>query len=450
MAEDPTLGKPLAEAGGFDDAAKHNAEIAAKLAAQDISGQSMAPVEDVSAGDALDALAKQHDEHAADIVEKKDELPVRSAEELASDETAKKLADAEAEAKAAAQKRADEFFKDSPSLPPGASHKSSESFAAIKIKAAQEISARESELEKLRADKAKLEQQLQNQAPPEALKELEDHRAWRAKLDVESDPKFKEYDKSIASTREFIYAQLKRSPAITDEVIAEIKKHGGPENVQMERIFKAVNDPALQRTVEAKIADIEQAKYNKNVAIDAAKANISEYVAERSKVATQNLTAHNDATAKHLEEMTKTLTWYNDKLIDSKADAATRKEAEAHNAFVAETKKQVAVALTDDSPQMRAIMIAATAQLIYLQRVHEGSEGKIKTLEKSIADITAKYDKLRGGSTTRLRESVELAGGKTITAKPGDEFKKSAGESLDDIAKQVMEERARASAAGTR
>jgi hypothetical protein len=436
---------------GFSDVEKHNAEVAAKLAAQDITGRTMAPTETADASDALDKLAKQAEEGD----KKKDEAPPpesegKTPEELEKEKADKEAADREAAEKEAHRKRADEIFKDTPGLPPGASPKAGESFSAVKIRAAQEIAAREAELEKLKKENAELLEKTKNAVPPETLKELEDHRQWRAKLDVEADPKFKAFDKTVAETHEFIYAQLKKSPVITDEVIDAIKKHGGPENIQLDKIFAAVKDPVMQRLIEAKIADIEQAKFNKAQAIEAAKKNIGEYVTEREKAAVENATRHNTITEKHFNELTGTLEWYKEKPIDPKAKKEDQEAAQAHNKMVTETRANLAAALKDDSPEMRAIMLTGMAQLIYLQKVHDGSLKEIEGLKKSLADITAKYDKLRQGSTTRLRESLEIPGNKATTPAPKDQFNTPAGDALDNLRKQVTEERERAASTGTR
>jgi hypothetical protein len=429
------------------DAAAHNAEVAAKLASQDIMGKTGAPSDDGNAGNALDALQKQAEEAAAKE-KAAAEAPAKSPEELAKEK-------ADVDAAAVRQKEADDektraeaLFKDSPTLPTGASPKASEAFTAVKIRAAQEIAKATAELEKLRKENAEYAEKVKNAPTPEALKELEDHRTWRAKLDVEADPKFKEYDKAISQTHEFIYAQLARSPVITPEVLAEIKKHGGPENVMMDKIYAAIKDPALQRTIESKIADIDQKKFEKAQAIEATKKNIGEYIAEKTKVATEAATRHNTDTEKHLTEMTKSegFSWLNEKAADPKADEATRKATEEHNKFVTETKANLKAALQDDSPEMRAIMIAGLAQLLHKQRNDAARDAKFTAIEKELADVKVKYDKLRNASVSRLRESNAPTTGDMTKVKPkdSDQFTKSAGESLDDIRKQVTEERERA------
>lgn len=434
---------------GFPDVAAANEETIRKLEAQGPETRGAKPEELQDSGDALDALAK-------DMVEKK-ETPAPESEEVTEQVTeqvtpqVEKADDAQADEEAARVKaeadrtKAEEYFKDSPKLPAGASVKSSDAFSAVKIKAAQEIAAREQQLEEFKQKLADAEAKLQAGPDPEVLKELEDHRAWRAKLDVDADPKFKEFDKAVSSSQEFIYAQLLKSPAITKETIDQIKKYGGPENVNLEKIFAAVKDPTLQRLVEAKISDIEMAKFNKEQAVKTAKENITQYVAEQQKNYETNVTAHNTATQKEFSGLTNKLPWYTEKPVDPKADEPTRKAATEHNKFVADTKAQLDQALRDDSPQMRAIMLAGMAQLLYLQRVREGEKTRTTALEKELADANAKLAKFNNAAGAgRLRETGAPPGAPAPKPRSEkDNFTMTAGESLDNLARQVMEERAR-------
>jgi len=445
-----TAGAPNAEA--------HNKAIADKLADQDAAGHSMAPVELAETGDALDALAKAVTEKKAD-----DEKPVVDSAKPAvesgkpdatptpetkppTEEEKKKTAEEDE-----ARKRADEFFKDSPALPANASPKSSEAFSGVKIRAVREISALEAKNAELSKQLAEASEKLKNPVPPELEKELNEHRTWRAKLDVESDPKFNSFDKEVASAQDFVYAQLKKSPAITDDIIAQIKKHGGPENVNLEKIFAGVKDPTLQRLVESKIADIEQIKWKKEEAIKSAKQNIQEYLSTRSKEWEQSATHHNKETSKHLNGIVSKLDWFKEKAVDPKADEPARKEAEEHNKFIKETQAQVQAALSDDSPEMRAIMLAGMAQLFHHQKslasekiAHEATKKEIEAAKTQVAEITAKYDKLKNASVSRLRESGASSSGKLPDTKPENKVAIPTTQALDDIAKQVMEERERA------
>jgi hypothetical protein len=445
MAE-TSLTPPVAPAAGFPDAGKHNADVASKLLKQDLINT---PPEVQPASDALDALAEQFNKEkeakesgAPPAVEPPKE-GMTEAEKAEAEAKAK--ADADAAAKKETEKeewreQAEKIFKDSPTLPAGAAPKSSEAFAAIKEKAVQEISARETELEKLRTEIAKLGEQLKNPVPPELTKELEDHRAWRAKLDVESDPKFKEFDKTISASREFIYAQLQKHPVITPEVIAEIKKHGGPDHVVMQKLFDAIKDPTTQRLIESKIADIEMQKYSKEQVIKATKDNVQQYMADREKQAKENVGQHNTITKQFLDPMLKELKWFAKKELDAKADEPTRKSAEEHNKFVDETNQQLTAAYQDDSPQMRAILLVGMAQLFNLQKVHANTQTELAAAKKALEEVTAKWEKVKGASTSRLRESAAPSTG-TPKIKPAETINTRPADALDALAKQVMEER---------
>jgi hypothetical protein len=424
---------------GIPDPAANNAAVARQQAAQDIAGQSTVTGEFGDASSALDKLAESVVPVAPDS---NTTPPETKPEGVTPDPAAEAAAKAatEAAAKAAEElKKADEFFKDSPKLPPNASPKSSEAFSTIKIKAAQEISAREQKI-------ADLEKKLAESGKPstdqlEKEKEAEELRQWRAKLDVEFDPKFKEYDKNIEKQREFIYAQLLQNPAIKPEVIDQIKKYGGPEKVNMVKIFEAVGDPTLQRLVEAKIADIQMAHYEKTNAIKSAKENLTQYLETRQQESTKTQIARSQETQTQLEGMLGNLDWFKEKQAEASADEATKKEAAEHNEFLGKLKGELKAALQDDSPQMKAIQITGLAQLFHLQRRVPALEAKLAAAEKQLSETTAKWEAVKASGRSRLHESAAPAGGIPVQ-KAGVDVNQRAGDALDAIAKQVMEEQA--------
>lgn len=429
-----------------------------KLAEQDISGKSMAPDINPDADDALDKLMKEHEINTAstDDEAKKAEAEKKAAEEKAKqEEEARKAAAAdpakiEADKQAAAKleaerKRADELFKDSPSLPPGASPKSSEAFATIKVKAAQEISAREAQIEELKKRNQELEEKIKQPVPPELEQEITSLREWRAKLDVEADPKFKEYDKQVASASEFIYAQLRKSGLENvDSVIAEIKKYGGPHKVKLDKVLEAIADPTVKRLIESKSADIEHIIFNRDQAVQEAKNNVASYMEERQKEAEQAATQHNADTEAILQRDMPKMEFLQKKQIPAGADEATKKAIEAHNKSADELGQNIRDALADDSPEMRAIMLFGMAKLLHVQPKLEAAQSRITELEKQLKEATTKIEEFKNASTSRLRESAAPPSGKLPETDQGPNLSIRTVDALDAAMAKVVEENARA------
>jgi hypothetical protein len=443
MPDDTKLENPPA------DPVEHNKEIAQKLAAQDISGQSTAAKDiDITPSlEALDNLAKQKDpaEIAKAEAARKEAEEKAAAEKLKDDPEAAKAAEQAAKEKAereAALKQADDYFKDSPQLPANASPKSSEAFSSIKIRAAQEISKRTAENEALRKQVQELEEKTKNPLTPEVENELKELRNFRAKIDIEADPKWNEFNVQVKNAQEFIYAQLKKSPVVTDAVIKEIQKYGGPENVNLDKLFEAAKDPMMQRLVESKIAEIETAKFNKEQAIRSAKENVQQYVAERETQWKKAASAHTDSTLQVLQPLVKSLPWFTEKSVEAGADESAKKSVEEHNAFIKETREQLQEAIRDDSPQMRATLLIGMIQLFNLQRVHEATSAKLQAAEKALAEATEKLGRFNKASTTRLRDTNSPPSGSLPKPEKKDNFDVRASDALDSIAKQIMEEKA--------
>jgi hypothetical protein len=421
--------------------AAHNAEVARKVAGQDILAQPTKTEEFGEATGALDALAAQVKPKEDGLEPKPDAGEPRPAAPKAPDAPAPKL-DAPPQPTAeevALQKRADDLFKDSPGLPPNASPKSSESFAKIKVRAAQEISAREQEITALKEQIEKAKNP--STAQIEKEKELEELRQFRQKLDVDFDPKFKEHDKAIAQHREFIYAQLLKSPNITPAVIDQIKKYGGPDMVDMSKLFESVKDPTIKRLVESKVADIEMAKYNREQAVKDAKANLTQYQQARQTELGQQEDIQYKNAVQSADKILGNLDWIAEKPITAGMEEPAKKEATEHNEFVGTLKSQMITALKDNSPEMRGILVAGMAQLFNLQRRVPSLEARLVTAEKTAAEASAKYEAIRNSSRSRLSESQAPSGGIPNLKKDTD-VNQRPGDALDAIAKRISEERA--------
>ncbi len=448
----PTIGLPASAPAAADHSA-HNAEIAAKLAAQDAMGHSSAPQFSSDADSALDKLAALVPDPAKPVEpaapappDPNDAEAVKKAEEAAA--AAVKVAEEAAAQKAAddeALKRADEaLFKGAPQLAPNASQKSADAFRDIKIRAVRELAALQTKLAEAEAKLAELAKQT-GQPTKEQLEmaeKLKDHEKWRAKLDVEADPRYKEFDSTIKNAQDFIYAQLKQHSAVTDAVIVEIKKYGGPEKVKLDKIFTAIGDEQTITLVKAKLADIAVANYNKNQAIESAKQNIDQYIQEKSTETAKQTEIYQGETRKELDGLMNALDWTKPRKVEANATAEDKKAAETHNAFVEQTKAQLEEGIKNDNPKLRATLLTGIAQLFNLQRVHESLKNSYAAAEKELKELRDWKDRVKKAGTSRLQESNAPTSGPLPAAKPANQFTTPAVDALDVLAKQVTQERA--------
>lgn len=460
MANEPvitgTRPNPL-DGGAGADAATNNDEVAKKLAAQDIATQLTDQSGIKPAEDALDELAKQAEEEAkkkaeasaagAPKVEPKATgapEPVKTVPDTETPEAkvAREKAEADAKETEAIKKRADEIFKDAPALAPNAAPKSHEAFAAVKVQAARDIGKLQAEKEALAKENAELKK---NTGKPTAefeqvQKELKETREKLAKLDVEADPKFKEFDGRITRAQDFVYDMLKRVPGVDDKVIEDIKKLGGPQRLNIEKFFEGINDPTTKQLVTSKVADILTIEYEKKGAIKAAQGNIEQYLKDRegeaAKVGEQRITQ----TTQELDKVLPNFDWFKPKAVDTGTDEE-KKAATEYNTFLETTKSEMASAIQDDSPQMKAVLIAAYGQFVNLRRLHEADKGTIDRLTKENTALNEKFEKLKRAGASRLKESAAPTDGKTNIQPKQDIFTTKAPDALDALAKQITEQR---------
>ena len=106
-------------------------------------------------------------------------------------------------------------------------------------------------------------------------------------------------------------------------------------------------------------------------------------------------------------------------------------------------------ALNDDTPEMRALMIAGMGKLLYLQRVHPVALAQVKELQGQLKEANDTIAKIKSSSVSRMRESGAPTNA-TVPVKTDDAklFNTPATQALDDLMKNMMETKARA-AAGT-
>ena len=325
-------------------------------------------------------------------------------------------------------------------LPPQARPKSAEAFATIKARAAAEIGRLTQERQELEAKLAEAQKAVSKPLPDEVSKELEELRGFRAKFDVELDPRFSSFDKQVNEANETTYAYLLRNKIASQETIDKIKGLGGFGGIEPEAFLSTIKDATARRFIESKILAIENAKVDKERAIESAKANIGEFTKTRREEMENASKLGTDKARETLTGLLTQIPWFAEKQAKADAEDTEKTEVKEHNEFLASVKSQVAEAVADDSPEMRAILVAGFAQLLQLQREHAKSDAKLKTAEATIADLTGKLDRFTKASTPRLRESAAAPSG-GVPPKKADNLTISGSDALDAIAAQVMAQR---------
>lgn len=337
-------------------------------------------------------------------------------------------------------------------LPPSAKGASAAAFAALKERAARDLAERDEALRKAQERIEELEKKVQEGVVPKEqyetlLTENEALKEWRAKLDVEADPKWAEYDKKMAQAEEFVYAQLKQH-GFGEEVIEKIKELGGPTKVEFGPIFERLKSPSASRLIQKKLDEIEEAETEKQAAIEGAKSRIKEYVEARRKEFVEALDGHNKATEKAVGELLAKQAYLTKYDLKGASSEEERKNFEEHNKWVDEVGQVVKEALEDTSPQMRALLIAGVAQYMHLRREyqklvreHSDIEKQVDALKKELAERDGKLKKIKEASVSSLSRSAAPRRPELPESTLGNIFTKTAEQAFDEYLKNANAER---------
>lgn len=298
---------------------------------------------------------------------------------------------------------------DSVELPPHTKPKTAESFANVKNLARQKISALQKERDELKA-KYEAADKLSKDLPEDTKKELEELRNFRRQMDVEADPTFKSYDASIASNEEALYSKLAANNFGKD-AIEQVKKMGAA-NVDWDKLAADGKiSSSLKRFIDGKLFENDDLVEKKKQAIETAKKNAAEFLKKREAEVVKS--ADEVATEVNKEwstELLPKMDWFHTEKIDDKMTPEKKAVAEAHNKLVAEVEQDVKEALADTSPRMKALMIAGYAQSRKLNweflRLKEGTDAKIKSLEKELSDAKGLIDRIKKASPGRVTSSA--------------------------------------------
>lgn len=385
---------------------------------------------DAKAKEEADKKAKEEAEKAAALT------PEQKAEKEKAD---KEAADKKAKEEAAA-KTTEEFEK--VELPPHAKPATTESFAKVKMLAKQQITKLTVELQdrEKQISELKSKQVEAGKLAPEVEKELTELRNFRLSVDVEANPEFKEYDATVTANEEAILKKLKEVD-VSENSIEKIKKLG-VANVDWEPVLKEL-PPIARRFIETKLVANEDARAEKESAIAEAKKNAAEYLKSVEEKSGRSAEARKAATENHFKEISSKVEWF--KKIEPPAGVSEddKKKILAHNEFIDGLNKEVAEAIADDSPEMRAILTLGYAQMLRLQKevpfiksTHEAEKKKlteeIDTLKKSLKEKEDFIAKVKKSSSTSLRS--DIVSGKSASEA---DSKMSPSERIDALRNEV-------------
>lgn len=373
------------------------------------------PSTDPDSSIALDDLLKKATTEEAEKKEDETVAKDAAAKKKAEDEAAaakpgsEELPDLGAAGKKAEVKeeapKPDDF--DAIELPPHSKPKASESFEKVKTLARERITATTKERDELREKLSKAEEAAKGGVSSEERKELEELRSFRQKMDVEADPSFKQWDSKIAENLASVTAKLK-AHGFTEDHFKQIEKHGGIAAIDWDGLGDKLPSN-LKKYIENKVFENEDLAEKKKVSIEAAKKNAGEFLATRQKEADAGSEKFTKEATSEFEILVPKMEWLVEKTAAKDAKPEEKASIEAHNKLVKEVRADVAEAIADDSPKMRAILAVGWAQLKKLRVEHEGlrvvTTAKIAALEKDLAEKTAHLERIKKSSTTRLRDS---------------------------------------------
>jgi hypothetical protein len=369
-----------------------------------------------------DAAKVEADKAAADAAAEKSAAEKIAADAARTPEDKAAADKALADAAAAAPPAKDEF--DAVELPPHSKPTTALSFEALKKTAREKVAAVEKEREEFKAKLA--EAQAKPALDPAIEKELTELREFRQKLDVEADPSFKEYTNEISINEESIFSKLKEAGS-SDAVIAKIKEIG-IKDLDWDTVLDKL-PPVARRYIENKLAVNEDLGEQRTRAINEAKKNSSEFLAEREKKNTQGEIAHFAAAEEHFGKVSVQLPWFKLQKADANATPEQKAAIEAENKFFTATQKSVKEILSDPSPNMRAIAALGYAQMLRLQaeipqlQAEHVSETKALVAEVAAlkAQLKEKEDfiaRVKRSSTTSLREGSAPTDPKATAKQP--------------------------------
>ena len=313
--------------------------------------------------------------------------------------------------------------------------KSAEAFENIKRLANEKLVALQTERDIFEKQIKELNEKA-GRLDPKVEAELKDLREFRRKLDVEADPEFKKFDDESTSQTESIYSKLS-SVGVPEHTIEKIKSMGGVHKVQWDPILEKLPSQA-RRFIEVKLTQLEDLKDRKTAAIATAKKNSEEFLTQRAQAGEVAKKEYREKAATTLDSMLPKLDWFVEKKATDKSTEAEKASITEHNKLLTETKEAIKEAIDDDSPEMRAFLAVGLAQLMKLRADYSSAtaahKSEVEKLKAELAAANTLLEKVKKGSTNRLRDSAATVNGNpnpgagSINEKPADALDRARAE----------------------
>lgn len=364
------------------------------------------PETDPDASNALDDLLKQTQADETPEPEQT-ESPEKSPEPAAESTSEPQTKSAPVETKPASAEpvaQTDEF--DKVQLPPYTKPKSAEAFAEVKSMARRRIAEMEKETTELREKLKATEELAKNGLTAEQKAEFEELRKFRSQMEVEADPTWKEYDGKVKQNDELIYKKLRDSGA-SEEQIERIQSLGGPSEVDWDAISDKLPS-TVKRFIDAKLVENEDLEAKKSLAKEQAKKNAEDFFKTKES-------SFRTSVQSEVESLLPTFPWMKEKPVTG--TDAEKALASAHNKMLQDIQANVQEAINDDSPKMKALLVAGFAQFLKtrtealalkaeLTQLSENSKKEIDTLRSSLKEKEEFIAKMKKASTSRLGGSA--------------------------------------------
>lgn len=367
-------------------------------------------------------------EDKKDVSEEKKDVP----EEPSPEKKAEPLAD----------KKADPVVEpddlDKVELPTNVKPKTGEAFSEVKRVAREKISFLATRTKELETKVSELEAKTKDGGmTPELKAELTELRGFRAKLDVEADPAFKSFDAKAAEASETIYAKLIAGGA-TATVVEKIKEMGGINAIDWEPILEKL-PPHARRFIESKLVEVEDIGERKAKAIAEAKANADKYLSDRQQQSSKQKELETEKALKYGEDLLAKTEWMKPRQAPSGATPEQKAAVESYNVFLKDAATAVSEAAQDGSPEMRAALGLGVAELMKVRRdfseYRTSSDAQIKQLEGNLKEAQSLLEKIKKGSTQRLRNTS--ANTDTLSGQAS-KLTESGAEAIDRLAREAQ------------